>query len=79
MEAKLIYVCQNQLIILGNLICSSNIISAIVPNEGLLVGFLFTNETKYSSMDQLKFVEDSLQSFLKGYHLLKQTISLQTF
>ena len=60
MEAKLIYVCQNQLIILGNLICSSNIISAIVPNEGLLVGFLFTNETKYSSMDQLKFVEDSL-------------------
>ena len=35
--------------------------------------------TKYSRIDQVKFVEDSLLKNLKGYGLLKQTISLQMF
>ena len=37
------------------------------------------NKTKYSRVDQENFVEDSLSEILKGYGLLKQTISLQIF
>ena len=35
--------------------------------------------TKYSRMDQVKFVEDSLLKNSKAYGLLKQTISFQIF
>ena len=36
-------------------------------------------ESRYSTMDQVKFVEDSFEINLKLYGLLRQTISLQIF
>ena len=36
-------------------------------------------ESKYSRMDEVKFVKDSLLKNLNGYGLLKQNITLQFF
>ena len=36
-------------------------------------------ESKYSRMDEVKFVKDSLLKNLNGYGLLKQAITLQFF
>ena len=38
-----------------------------------------TYGTKYSRMNQMKLVEDSLQKFWSDYGLLKQTVSLKFF
>ena len=51
----------------------------VVLDAGATYNFTSLNGTKYSRVDQVKIVEDSLLKNLKGYGLFKQAISLQIF